>query len=266
MHRYKPDEMRTTSYTTTPRTREFEEKIFAMWRETGRPVPYLFALTDGTTRSLDWGCIGQLTNLRVPELRLYVDGNGYVDAVEPIGGLAERYKPIEDRLRAGARLERQSSPADQGALRLDDMDFDALENDERERVDAESVVREGTLAFRADIMRAWEGRCGLSGCGVEQVLDAAHMRPYLGLHTNLLCNGILLRADLHRLFDRGLLAFKYVDSRLVVVTSPKLAGSDYEAMQGRAIPLPKDAAARPHPKIVGKCYAEFLGTQESKLI
>ncbi|WP_336979879.1 HNH endonuclease signature motif containing protein [Altererythrobacter fulvus] len=54
-------------------------------------------------------------------------------------------------------------------------------------------------------MVAYEGRCAISGCDVREVLEAAHIMPYLGEETNDVRNGLLLRADLHTLFDLGLL-------------------------------------------------------------
>ncbi|EAN8121017.1 HNH endonuclease, partial [Salmonella enterica] len=47
-----------------------------------------------------------------------------------------------------------------------------------------------------------------------QVLEAAHIHPYLGEKTNVVSNGLLLRADVHTLFDLGLLWVNPADLRI----------------------------------------------------
>jgi putative restriction endonuclease len=44
----------------------------------------------------------------------------------------------------------------------------------------------------------------VSGEAIDSVIEAAHITPYDGLKTNTLDNGLLLRVDIHRLFDKGL--------------------------------------------------------------
>ena len=46
----------------------------------------------------------------------------------------------------------------------------------------------------------------VSGCEFLQLVEAAHIDPYRGTANNHLENGILLRTDLHTLFDLGLFA------------------------------------------------------------
>lgn len=61
-------------------------------------------------------------------------------------------------------------------------------------------------AFRAAVFRAYGGRCAVSGCAVPEALEAAHRigRDWRAGHNNA-SDGILLRRDLHTLYDRGLL-------------------------------------------------------------
>lgn len=83
--------------------------------------------------------------------------------------------------------------------------FDSHE-DARKRIMAAIVQREGQPAFRQELLRAYGGACAISGCSVEALLEAAHIVPYLGPHTNVVDNGLLLRADIHKLFDLHLLS------------------------------------------------------------
>ena len=50
-------------------------------------------------------------------------------------------------------------------------------------------------------MDAYGGRCAITGYDVEEALQAAHIVPYLGPQSNTVNNGLLLRADVHNLFD-----------------------------------------------------------------
>jgi putative restriction endonuclease len=65
------------------------------------------------------------------------------------------------------------------------------------------AARRGQAAFRAALIDAYGGRCSITGCDAVEALEAAHISPYKGDHTNDVTNGLLLRADLHTLFDLG---------------------------------------------------------------
>jgi putative restriction endonuclease len=56
-------------------------------------------------------------------------------------------------------------------------------------------------------MTVYSGRCAITDCEIDDVLEAAHISPYSGRSSDQVCNGLLLRADVHTLFDCGLLAF-----------------------------------------------------------
>ena len=86
--------------------------------------------------------------------------------------------------------------------------------------------RRGQPAFRSSLLKLYGQRCVVSGTSVEEVLEAAHIRPYDGPSTNQPQNGLLLRADLHTLFDLGLFA---IDPRTrTVVFSRRLKGTTYD--------------------------------------
>ena len=79
-------------------------------------------------------------------------------------------------------------------------------------------------------------RCAISGCDVVPVLEASHITPYLGTHTNRADNGLLLRADLHTLFDLKLIA---IDTEsMTVLVSPDLNGTCYEEFRDTQLRLP----------------------------
>ena len=61
----------------------------------------------------------------------------------------------------------------------------------------------GQGTFRTLVTDAYDGRCAVSGERSLSVLDAAHIRSHESGGPNLTPNGMLLRADIHRLFDDG---------------------------------------------------------------
>ena len=135
-------------------------------------------------------------------------------------------------------------------------DADSVE-DARRRTMRLLVERRGQPQFRAALMNAYDGRCAISGCPVEQALEAAHIVGYRGARTNHVTNGLLLRADLHTLFDAGLMT---IDSTsLSVIVGAELAGTEYDSrFAGRRIRVPRAAALRPdrraleiHRKVCG---------------
>ncbi len=104
------------------------------------------------------------------------------------------------------------------------------DKDARERIATSIARRRGQPKFRKDLLNAYEGKCAITGCRVEAILEAAHITPYKGDHTNKPANGLLLRADIHSLFDLGLIA---VDTMtMTVIIAPTLANTEYERLKG----------------------------------
>jgi predicted restriction endonuclease len=117
------------------------------------------------------------------------------------------------------------------------------EIDARHRVATEIVRRRGQPQFRQKLLKAYQKKCAISSTSVEQTLEAAHILPYMGDHTNHITNGLLLRSDLHTLFDLGLIAIN-PDSMHVVI-SPDLIDTVYGEFSGKHLRLPEDEKDRP---------------------
>ena len=66
-----------------------------------------------------------------------------------------------------------------------------------------------------------------------------------GGYTNHVTNGILLRSDIHILFDLGLIG---VDKNYGILVKAELAGSEYEKLQGVKLFIPKADRDRPSPE------------------
>lgn len=89
------------------------------------------------------------------------------------------------------------------------------------------------------------------------VLEAAHIFPYLGIATNDLRNGILLRSDLHILFDAHLISFEYVERTLKVLISTRLDGSHYAKYRDKIINLPRELMHQPALEVVSDHLKKF---------
>lgn len=66
-------------------------------------------------------------------------------------------------------------------------------------------VRIGQGAFRISVTDAYAKRCAITGEKTLPVLEAAHIQPYADAGPNRTANGLLLRSDMHKLFDDGYL-------------------------------------------------------------
>ena len=78
-------------------------------------------------------------------------------------------------------------------------------------------IKRDQVAFRAAMEVVYGGRCALTGETCFDLLDAAHIVEVKTRGGSGTTNGILLRTDLHRLFDRNLLA---IDASGSAVLSP----------------------------------------------
>lgn len=86
-----------------------------------------------------------------------------------------------------------------------DLDPAALARDLRPYAVRAIRQRLGQASFRSALISEHGARCMVTGCDVPAVVEAAHIRPYKGPHTNVVGNGLLLRSDIHTLFDLYLL-------------------------------------------------------------
>lgn len=109
--------------------------------------------------------------------------------------------------------------------------------------------RLGQGAFRVAVTEAYDRQCAVTGGKVLPALDAAHIKPYSegGLHTKP--NGILLRKDIHSVFDAG---YATVDEDHRFLVSKKVKevynnGEEYLRLDGKAIRLPSRRSDWPDP-------------------
>ena len=116
--------------------------------------------------------------------------------------------------------------------------------------------RQGQKKFRNEILRVYNSKCAFTKCDVEQVLQAAHIIPYNGPKTNHIKNGILLRSDIHDLFD---MFFISIDpNTLKILISHFLTRSYLNGLEGKIINLPYNSQEYPDKKVLEWHYEQFL--------
>ncbi len=110
--------------------------------------------------------------------------------------------------------------------------------------------RLGQGAFRLAVTDGYGRRCAVSGERTLPILDAAHIRSYGEGGEHEPSNGLLLRTDIHRLFDLG---YVTVTERNRFAVSDRLKadfdnGVHYYAMQGTELAAPRTGFAPPSPE------------------
>jgi predicted restriction endonuclease len=122
--------------------------------------------------------------------------------------------------------------------------------DAREKILASIVRRRGQPQFRQKLITAYGGKCAITGCNATETLEAVHILPYRGPETNHLSNGLLLRADIHILFDLGLIAID--TSEMIVLISSRLNSTIYAQLAGKHIHIPEVDTYRPNIEVLNQ--------------
>ena len=166
---------------------------------------------------------------------------------------------------AGVTLESSA------AREIDEMAFDSLriggqgfgsadEDILRQRRLLELATRPKQQAFRDDVRRNYRDRCAVTGCTTIAALEAAHIGTSEGRDDNSLSNGILLRSDIHALFDRLLITLSSDGGSVDV--SPELDDPSYEFLRSARVSKPTNAP--PSSKSIQQHRKLFLERQKSR--
>jgi putative restriction endonuclease len=112
--------------------------------------------------------------------------------------------------------------------------------------------RLGQGSFRVLVTDTYERRCAVTREKTLPALDAAHIKPYSESGQNIVSNGILLRRDLHALFDQGYVTItptmKFEVSRKIKEEFEN--GKDYYQMQGAQLWLPVNPKDQPSQEYI----------------
>lgn len=107
--------------------------------------------------------------------------------------------------------------------------------------------RLGQGAFRVLVTDVYGRQCAVTREHTLPVLEAAHIRPVAQGGTHEVTNGLLLRSDVHTLFDRG---YVTITPKYELLVSPRLEadwrnGKIYYAVNGQPIARPADPSCWP---------------------
>jgi putative restriction endonuclease len=172
------------------------------------------------------------------------------DTNEPVG--ASLWGKVRERI--GANPEVSTSSADKDAMGA-----------ELTRLYGAGYIaypRLGQGAFRVLVTDAYNRRCAITGERTLPALDAAHIKPYNQSGPNQISNGLLLRSDVHKLFDLGYIT---ITPALNIEVSRRIKeeyenGRDYYALHGKQLAvIPSLSEDRPSPKFIEWHNQRFLG-------
>ncbi len=112
--------------------------------------------------------------------------------------------------------------------------------------------RLGQGTFRIEVTQAYGRACAVTGEHSLPALEAAHIRPVAEEGPMVVSNGLLLRADLHRLFDKGYLTVT-PDHRLRVsrrLRADYSNGRSYYPLDDTQVHAPDAPELRPDPEFL----------------
>jgi len=135
--------------------------------------------------------------------------------------------------------------------------FDLANAEEgREKVFRSINLRRGQPEFRKKLLSAYGGQCAMSDCDCVDALEAAHIQPYNGEKTNHVQNGLLLRSDLHVLFDLGKIG---VDaSNFSIIVGDKIKKTHYGELHGKPLRVPKKSALMPSKAVLDEHRKKWM--------
>lgn len=137
-------------------------------------------------------------------------------------------------------------------IHLPSSEFENSEIDARQKMLRSISERRGQPKFRRELLAAYSYKCAVTGTSANEVLEAAHILPYINESRNHVQNGILLRADIHTLFDRFLLS---IDEDYKIVISEKIMKS-YGKYHGMQMNLPIKPY-QPNKNTLSVHYSQF---------
>jgi HNH endonuclease len=151
-------------------------------------------------------------------------------------GYKFKNQPYEARLQPGEKATAETLPTGDGPL----------------RAMAEVTLRPYQTQFREALRRRYGDACQITCCSVMAVVQACHLVPVSAKGTDESENGLLLKVDLHVLFDANLIAIH--PDTLTVHIAPGLAQTEYAQYQGCALRV---GQAPPNRAALSERWAKF---------
>jgi hypothetical protein len=185
-----------------------------------------------------------LTRLEAHDLVWYVVGYG------PAGAWPPSRRKVFAEFRGdpppyGSLAEQSNSEMATLAVAMEDEEGPEDEAEARERVLRAILARRGQAKFRNALMEAYGHQCAITGPAHDAVLEAAHIHPVADGGGDDVTNGLLLRSDVHTLFDVGLLAIDEKTWTVILADGLRGDGGCYAELHERPVKLPAEAGKQP---------------------
>lgn len=168
-------------------------------------VNFILWFRAGQITLIGWpNCVPRDNDARIArEYLIFLSYYGYVNRFEGATRMAERYA-YNDMLDAEISAILAQPPKDSSLLESIDQirTTDIASEIERKRVGAQSISRPNQARFRKAILQAC-GRCVITNVTMPEVLEAAHIKPFKYNGEDTIANGLVMRMDIHLLFDAG---------------------------------------------------------------
>ena len=132
-------------------------------------------------------------------------------------------------------------------------DYVPNDEDERSKIYRSIVQRRGQKKFRDEVRELYGDKCVITGCEILDILEAAHINPYKGDKDNNAKNGLLLRADIHTLFDLDLIGIE--PNELKVHLKEIIKKDGYEFLQNKTLLI---LNKEPNKEALKKRWEQFL--------
>jgi putative restriction endonuclease len=124
--------------------------------------------------------------------------------------------------------------------------------DSRKAIERQIRARRGQPQFRKALLARYADACAITGCTLVDILEAAHIQPARDDNDNHPSNGLLLRTDLHTLFDLHLLAID--PQRLTIHVHPRVRAAGYDHLEGASLRI---AGGKPSEAALTDRWARF---------
>jgi hypothetical protein len=135
-------------------------------------------------------------------------------------------------------------------------DGDLPNHDQRQRALATIILRPQQAQFRRSLRDRYGDQCQISGCVVMEVVQACHLHRVSDGGGDGVENGLLLRADIHVLFDADVIGID--PDTLLIHVDPILANTEYAGLDG--LPL-RVGHARPDDHQLRQRWAVFTAVR-----
>lgn len=109
-----------------------------------------------------------------------------------------------------------------------------MDEDQRKLVERQIKQRRGQKKFRDELLKS-NPVCAVTGCGLTDILEAAHIEAYRNDSHNHISNGLLLRSDIHTLFDLNLCAVN--PENISISFSKDALPSGYQQFEGAKLDI-----------------------------